>query len=91
VGETRVDLQHLLEALRGAYSGALEQTILTEVVANTLDSSATRLAMTAPVGTRAIAARTPPPRAIWPDGVDDGLPPAAARVTNRAYGIRPRR
>jgi hypothetical protein len=55
VGETRVDLQHLLEALRDAYSGALEQTILIEVVANTLDSSATRIAMTAPVGALGIA------------------------------------
>jgi hypothetical protein len=32
VGETRVDLRHLLEDLRDAYSDALEQTILTEVV-----------------------------------------------------------
>jgi Histidine kinase-, DNA gyrase B-, and HSP90-like ATPase len=40
VGETRVDLQHLLEDLRDAYSGALEETILTEVVANALDSGA---------------------------------------------------
>jgi len=36
VGETRVDLQHLLEDLRDAYTGALEETILTEVVANAL-------------------------------------------------------
>jgi hypothetical protein len=43
VGETRVDLQHLLEDLRDAYSGALEQTILTEVIANALDSGATRI------------------------------------------------
>jgi hypothetical protein len=43
VGETRVDLQHLLEDLRDAYTGALEETILTEVVANALDSSATRI------------------------------------------------
>jgi hypothetical protein len=40
VGETRVDLQHLLEDLRDAYTGALEETILTEVVANALDSGA---------------------------------------------------
>jgi histidine kinase/DNA gyrase B/HSP90-like ATPase len=40
VGETRVDLQHLLEDLRDAYSGGLEETILTEVVANALDSGA---------------------------------------------------
>ena len=43
MGETRVDLRHLLEDLRDAYSGALEQTILTEVVANALDSGATRI------------------------------------------------
>jgi hypothetical protein len=41
VGETRVDLQHLLEDLRDAYTGALEETILTEVIANALDSGAT--------------------------------------------------
>jgi Histidine kinase-, DNA gyrase B-, and HSP90-like ATPase len=43
VGETRVDLQHLLEDLRDAYTGALEETILTEVVANALDSGAARV------------------------------------------------
>ena len=43
MGETRVDLQHLLEDLRDAYTGALEETILTEIVANALDSGATRV------------------------------------------------
>src|SRR6266545_969931 len=43
VGETRVDLQHLLEDLRDAYSGSLEHTILTEIVANALDSGATTI------------------------------------------------
>jgi hypothetical protein len=43
VGETRVDLQHLLEDLRDAYTGALEETILTEVVANGLDAGSTRI------------------------------------------------
>jgi hypothetical protein len=43
VGETRVDLQHLLEDLRDAYTGALDETILTEIVANALDSAATRV------------------------------------------------
>lgn len=47
MGETRVDLQHLLEDLRDAYPGALEETILTEVVANSLDSGATRLSFLA--------------------------------------------
>jgi hypothetical protein len=43
VGETRVDLQHLLEDLRDAYAGPLEETIVTEVVANALDSGAARI------------------------------------------------
>lgn len=43
MGETRVDLQHLLEDLRDAYTGALEETILTEAIANALDSRATRI------------------------------------------------
>ncbi|MDH4082142.1 MAG: ATP-binding protein [Nitrospira sp.] len=47
MGETRVDLHHLLEDLRDAYPGALEETILTEVVANSLDSGATCLRVTA--------------------------------------------
>ena len=40
MGETRVDLHHLLEDLRDAYAGPVEETILTEVVANALDSGA---------------------------------------------------
>ena len=40
MGETRVDLRHLLEDLRDAYTGALEETILTEIIANALDSGA---------------------------------------------------
>src|SRR6202158_242749 len=43
MGEPAVDLQHLLEDLRDADTGALEETILTEVVANALDSGATRI------------------------------------------------
>jgi hypothetical protein len=43
MGETRVDLQHLLEDLRDAYTGSLEETILTEVIANALDSGASRI------------------------------------------------
>ena len=43
MGETRVDLQHLLEDLRDAYTGSLDETILTEVIANALDSGATRI------------------------------------------------
>ena len=40
MGETRVDLLHLLEDLRDAYPGSAEETILTEIVANSLDSRA---------------------------------------------------
>jgi hypothetical protein len=43
MGETRVDLQHLLEDIRDAYPGALEETIVTETVANSLDSGASRV------------------------------------------------
>ena len=46
MGETRVDLLHLLEDLRDAYPGATEETILTEIVANALDSGATAIAIT---------------------------------------------
>ncbi len=47
MGETRVDLLHLLEDLRDAYPGSLEETILTEIVANSLDSGASRIIFTA--------------------------------------------
>jgi histidine kinase/DNA gyrase B/HSP90-like ATPase len=43
MGETRVDLLHLLEDLRDAYPGSLEETILTEVIANALDSGTSRI------------------------------------------------
>ena len=46
MGETRVDLLHLLEDLRDAYPGAIEETILTEIVANSLDSGATVIRIT---------------------------------------------
>jgi hypothetical protein len=45
MGETRVDLTHLLEDLRDAYPGSTEETILTEIVANALDSGATHIAL----------------------------------------------
>jgi len=44
VAETRVDLLHLLEDLRDAYPGSIEETILTEIVANSADAGATRIA-----------------------------------------------
>src|SRR2546426_6589065 len=46
MGETRVDLLHLLEGLRDAYPGSTEETILTEIVANALDSGATTITIT---------------------------------------------
>ena len=46
MGETRVDLEHLLEDLRDAYPSSIEETILTEIIANSLDSGASRIAMT---------------------------------------------
>lgn len=46
MGETRVDLFHLLEDLRDAYVGPLEETILTETTANALDSGASHVAFT---------------------------------------------
>ncbi|MGH7319244.1 MAG: ATP-binding protein, partial [Candidatus Rokuibacteriota bacterium] len=53
MGETRVDLLHLLEDLRDAYPGPIEETILTEIVANSLDSGASdvRLDTDAPQAT----------------------------------------
>jgi hypothetical protein len=50
VGETRVDLLHLLEDLRDAYPGSTEETILTEIVANALDSGASTITVTSTVG-----------------------------------------
>jgi hypothetical protein len=47
VAETRVDLLHLLEDLRDAYPGAIEETILTEILANSLDSGADLIRITA--------------------------------------------
>lgn len=41
--ETRVNLKHLLEDMRDSYSAPLEEVILTELIANALDSKATRL------------------------------------------------
>src|ERR1700682_1752291 len=54
VGETRVDLLHLLEDLRDAYPGAAEETILTEIVANAIDSGAAGLTFTADPGQGAL-------------------------------------
>jgi Histidine kinase-, DNA gyrase B-, and HSP90-like ATPase len=47
MGETRVDLEHLLEDLRDAYPYSIAETILTEIIANSLDSGAGRITLTA--------------------------------------------
>lgn len=38
--ETRVNLKHLLEDLRDAYASPIEEIIVTELIANALDSGA---------------------------------------------------
>ncbi|MBI5511377.1 MAG: ATP-binding protein [Deltaproteobacteria bacterium] len=47
MGETRVDLLHLLEDLRDAYPESVEETILIEMVANALDSGARQIQVVA--------------------------------------------
>ena len=54
MGETRVDLLHLLEDLRDAYPGGAEETILTEIVANAIDSGAATLTITADTADRTL-------------------------------------
>ncbi|PKL72584.1 hypothetical protein CVV26_01060 [Candidatus Kuenenbacteria bacterium HGW-Kuenenbacteria-1] len=41
--ETRVNLKHLLEDIRDGYSLTVEEIILTELIANSLDSKASRI------------------------------------------------
>jgi hypothetical protein len=43
MGETRVDLVHLLQDLADAYPGDLHETILIEIIANALDSGASKI------------------------------------------------
>ncbi|MGH7503817.1 MAG: ATP-binding protein [Longimicrobiales bacterium] len=57
MGQTRVDLLHLLEDLRDAYPGSLEETILTEIVANALDSGATDIALDTDAGAATLTVR----------------------------------
>lgn len=45
--ETRVNLKHLLEDLRDAYASPLEEVIVTELIANALDSGATEIRLEA--------------------------------------------
>jgi hypothetical protein len=54
MGQTRVDLRHLLEDLRDAYPGEIEETILSEVVANALDSGARSVRVLADAGERTV-------------------------------------
>jgi hypothetical protein len=54
MGETRVDLLHLLEDLRDAYPGSLEETILTEIMANALDSGASVISFSCDPAERAM-------------------------------------
>ena len=54
MGETRVDLLHLLEDLRDAYPGSIEETIVSEIVANSLDSRAATVVFTADPGARTL-------------------------------------
>ena len=61
MGETRVDLQHLLEDLRDAYPGSLEETILTEIMANALDSGSTQISFTDLPYQAATPPSSPPP------------------------------
>src|SRR5437879_12685997 len=51
MGERRVDRLHCLGDRREAYPGALEETILTEIVANSLDSGARRIQLAADAAT----------------------------------------
>lgn len=43
MGETRVNLKHLLEDIRDSYSFSQEETIVTELIANALDSGASKI------------------------------------------------
>lgn len=50
--ETRVNLQHLLEDIRDSYTAPLEEVIITELIANALDSGATRIDFASAPGKR---------------------------------------
>jgi hypothetical protein len=57
MGETRVDLVHILEDLRDAYPASIEDTILTEMLANALDAGARRLELHTDGAERTLIAR----------------------------------
>ncbi|MDP3696834.1 MAG: ATP-binding protein [Candidatus Taylorbacteria bacterium] len=46
LNETRVNLKHLLEDIRDSYTAPLEEVIITELIANALDSKAYRIDFT---------------------------------------------
>ncbi|HUG39164.1 MAG TPA: ATP-binding protein [Longimicrobiales bacterium] len=54
MGQTRVDLLHLLEDLRDAYPAGLEETVVAETVANALDSGARPIDFTADTAARTL-------------------------------------
>jgi hypothetical protein len=54
VGETRVDLLHLLQDLADAYPGDLHETILVEIIANALDSGAAAIRVDTDTTTRSL-------------------------------------
>ncbi len=47
INETRVNLKHLLEDIRDSYTSPLEEVIIAELIANALDSKASRIEFTA--------------------------------------------
>jgi hypothetical protein len=55
VGETRIELKHLLEDLRDAYPWSEDEIVVTELIANALDSKASRLAFTVDVAAQTLA------------------------------------
>ncbi len=74
MGETRVNLKHLLEDIRDSYPFPQEEAIVTELVANALDSGASEISFT-----------TNPQRAIFTI-VDNGTG-MAARVLEEYHDI----
>lgn len=52
--ETRVNLKHLLEDLRDAYTSPVEEVIITELIANALDSGASSIALSCDAAGRAV-------------------------------------
>ncbi len=55
VNETRVNLKHLLEDIRDAYTSPLEEVILTELVANALDGKALNISFNIDANNRVIS------------------------------------